>query len=158
MGIVTILPETTKNPITLMGQRAGICWNANVSDNEKNYKRGLDCIKSGHGRVMEYVNVEMIIDGYSAKVLREYYTHIGGSPTRLQASTRYIDYSKGDGFNYVTPNSIKNNYKVNKDWEKIKNEIIEKNKYIDEIYEHQMLLWKEEKNNLKMNNKNIIMV
>lgn len=45
-----------------------------------------------------------------------------------------------------------------KDWEKIKNEIIEKNKYIDEIYEHQMLLWKEEKNNLKMNNKNIIMV
>lgn len=32
-----------------------------------------------------------------------------------------------------------------KDWEKIKNEIIEKNKYIDEIYEHQMLLWKEEK-------------
>lgn len=119
MGTVTILPETTKNPITLMGQRAGVCWGANVSDNEKNYKRGLDCIKSGHGRVMEYVNVEMIIDGYSAKVLREYYTHIGGSPTRLQASTRYIDYSKGEGFNYVTPNSIKNNYKVNKDWEKI---------------------------------------
>ena len=119
MGTVTILPETTKNPITLMGQRAGVCWGANVSDNEKNYKRGLDCIKSGHGRVMEYVNVEMIIDGYSAKVLREYYTHIGGSPTRLQASTRYIDYSKGEGFNYVTPNSVKNNYKVNKDWEKI---------------------------------------
>lgn len=109
MGTITILPETTKNPITLMGQRAGVCWNANVSDNEKNYKRGLDCIKSGHGRVMEYVNVEMIIDGYSAKVLREYYTHIGGSPTRLQASTRYINYSKGDGFTYTTPDSIVKN-------------------------------------------------
>lgn len=109
MGTITILSETTKNPITLMGQRAGVCWNANVSDNEKNYKRGLDCIKSGHGRVMEYVNVEMIIDGYSAKVLREYYTHIGGSPTRLQASTRYIDYSKGDGFVYITPDSIVKN-------------------------------------------------
>ena len=119
MGTVTILPETTKNPITLMGARAGVCWGADISNNEKNYRRGLDCIKSGHGRVMEYVNVEMIIDGYSAKVLREYYTHIGGSPTRLQASTRYIDYSKGEGFNYVTPNSIKNNYKVNEDWEKI---------------------------------------
>lgn len=106
MGIITILPETTKNPITLMGQRAGVCWGANVSDNEKNYKRGLDCIKSGHGRVMEYVNVEMIINGYSAKVLREYYTHIGGAPTRLQASTRYINYSKGDGFTYTTPSSI----------------------------------------------------
>ena len=41
MGTVIILPETTKNPITLMGSRAGICWNANVSDNEKNYKRGF---------------------------------------------------------------------------------------------------------------------
>lgn len=106
MGTITILPETTKNPITLIGARAGVCWGANVSDDEKNYKRGLDCIKSGHGRVMEFVNVEMIIDGYSAKVLREYYTHIGGSPTRLQASTRYINYSKGDGFNYTTPKSI----------------------------------------------------
>ena len=109
MGTITILPETPKNPITLMGARAGVCWGANVSDDEKNYKRGLDCIKSGHGRVMEFVNVEMIIDGYSAKVLREYYTHIGGSPTRLQASTRYINYSKGDGFNYTTPKSIDTN-------------------------------------------------
>lgn len=113
MGTVTILPETTKNPITLMGARAGVCWGADISNNEKNYKRGLDCIKSGHGRVMEYVNVEMIIDGYSAKVLREYYTHIGGSPTRLQASTRYINYSKGDGFAYITPDSIvKNEAKI----------------------------------------------
>ena len=109
MGTITILPETTKNPITLMGARAGCCWNANITDDEKNYKRGLDCIKSGHERVMEFVNVEMIIDGYSAKVLREYYTHIGGSPTRLQASTRYINYSKGDGFNYTTPKSIDTN-------------------------------------------------
>ena len=113
MGTIAILPETTKNPITLMGARAGVCWGADVSNNEKNYKRGLDCIKSGHGRVMEYVNVEMIIDGYSAKVLREYYTHIGGSPTRLQASTRYINYSKGDGFAYITPDSIvKNEAKI----------------------------------------------
>ena len=116
MGTITILPETTKNPITLMGARAGCCWNANITDDEKNYKRGLDCIKSGHGRVMEYVNVEMIIDGYSAKVLREYYTHIGGSPSRLQASTRYINYSKGNGFAYVTPQSISNDEDVATTW------------------------------------------
>lgn len=107
MGSIMILPETTKNPITLMGRRAGCCWNANITDDNKNYKRGLECIKSGHGRVMEYVNVEMIIDGYSARVIREWYTHLGGSPTRLQASTRYIDYEHG--FNYVVPNSIRNN-------------------------------------------------
>ena len=119
MGTITILPETTKNPITLMGMRAGTCWNANITDNEKNYKRGLDCIKSGHGRVMEYVNVEMIIDGYSAKVLREYYTHIGGSPSRLQASTRYIDYSKGNGFDYVTPQSISKDEDVAATWHSV---------------------------------------
>ena len=119
MGTITILPETTKNPITLMGARAGVCWGADVSNNEKNYKRGLDCIKSGHGRVMEYVNVEMIIDGYSAKVLREYYTHIGGSPSRLQASTRYIDYSKGNGFDYVTPQSISKDEDVAATWHSV---------------------------------------
>ena len=106
MGTITILPETTKNPITLIGQRAGICWNADTSDAEKNYRRGWDCITSGHGRTLEYVNVELLIDGYSARVMREWYTHIGGAPTRLQASTRYIDYGE---FEYVTPKSISEN-------------------------------------------------
>lgn len=106
MGNITILEETTKNPITLIGKRAGVCWGADITDDEKNYKRGMDCILSNHGRTLEYVNVEMILDGYSARVIREWYTHIGGAPTRLQASTRYIDYEHG--FDYVTPYSIKN--------------------------------------------------
>jgi len=106
MGKIIILPETTKNPITLIGERAGICWGADITDAEKNYKRGLDCLESNHGRTLEYVNVETVIEGYSAKVIREYYTHIGGSPTRLQASTRYIDYTVGDGFEYVIPKSF----------------------------------------------------
>lgn len=103
---VTILNETTKNPITLMGERAGVCWGADITDEEKNYKRGLDCLKSGHGRVLEYVNVEMILDGYSARVIREWYTHLGGAPTRLQASTRYINYKD---FSYVLPPKIEKN-------------------------------------------------
>ena len=118
MGTIIILPETTKNPITLMGARAGCCWNANIAKNERNYKRGLDCIKSGHGRVMEYPNVEMIIDGYSAKTIREYYTPIV-SASRLQASTRYIDYSKGNGFDYVTPQSISNDEDVAATWHSV---------------------------------------
>lgn len=105
MGKIIILPETTKNPITLIGKRAGVCWGADISDNEKNYKRGMECIMAQHGRTLEYVNVEMIIDGYSARVIREFYTHIGGAPTRLQASTRYINYND---FNYIVPKSIKN--------------------------------------------------
>ena len=84
MGTITILPETTINPITIIGERAGVCWGADTKDKEKNYKRGIDCILSGHGRTLEYVNVEMIIDGYSARCVREWYTHIGGAPTRLR--------------------------------------------------------------------------
>ena len=109
MGNVIVLEETTKNPITLIGKRAGVCWGADVTDDSKNYRRGIDCITSNHGRTLEYVNVEMIIDGYSARVIREWYTHLGGSPTRLQASTRYIDYEHG--FDYVVPESIKNDEK-----------------------------------------------
>lgn len=106
MGNVTILPETTRNPISLIGERAGVCWGADTSNPEKNYKRGWDCITSGHGRTLEFVNVEMILDGYSARVIREWYTHIGGAPTRLQASTRYIDYG---AFQYIIPNTVKKN-------------------------------------------------
>ena len=104
--MIAILQETPKNPITLMGQRAGVCWGADINNEEKNYKRGLDCIQSGHHRVMEYVNVEMIIDGYSARVIREWYTHIGGAPTRLQASPRYIHYKD---FTYTVPPSVAEN-------------------------------------------------
>jgi thymidylate synthase (FAD) len=105
--MITILDTTTKNPISLMGERAGICWGSDISDPQKNYQRGLDCIKSGHGRVMEYVNVETIIEGYSARVIREWYTHIGGAPTRLQESTRYVDCNN---FNYVMPPTIKKDF------------------------------------------------
>ena len=114
MGTVTIIKETTKNPITLMGERAGVCWGANIEDGEKNYKRGLDFLKSGHGRVMEYVDVELILDGYSARVIREWYTHIGGAPTRLQASTRYINYKD---FSYVLPPTVAKNEEARKIYE-----------------------------------------
>ena len=107
MGQVIIQSETTKNPITLIGQQAGICYGANTEDKERNYKRGLDCLSSNHGRTFEFPDVYMIIDGYSARVIREWYTHIGGAPTRLQASTRYINYQKG--FDYITPPKVEKN-------------------------------------------------
>lgn len=107
MGTVTIQRFTVKEPISMIGEEAGICWGADTSDTEKNYKRGLDCLQSEHGRTFEFPDVYMILDGYSARVIREWYTHIGGFPTRLQASTRYIDYEHG--FDYVTPPSIADN-------------------------------------------------
>ena len=107
MGTIIITNDTTKTPITMIGFYAGVCQGADTSNQEKNYKRGLDCIESVHGRTWEFPDVYAIIDGYSAKVLREWYTHIGCLPTRLQGSTRYINYSKGEGFEYKTPPSVK---------------------------------------------------
>ena len=106
MGTITILPETIQRPITMIGQMAGVCWGADTSDDAKNYKRGWDCITSGHGRTLEYPDIYMVLDGYSARVIREWYTHIGGAPTRLQASTRYINYGE---FEYVVPPSVREN-------------------------------------------------
>ncbi len=80
MPKITLMPETTRNPITLIGERAGVCWGANIHNPEANYKRGMDCLASNHGRTLEFVNVEAVFDGYSARVIREWYTHIGGAP------------------------------------------------------------------------------
>lgn len=106
MGTVIISDETTKFPITLIGRMAGLCYGSDTSDEEKNYKRGLNCIKDGHGRVLEFPDIYVSIEGYSARVIRELYTHIGGAPTRLQSSTRYIDYSN---FDYIVPRTVKSN-------------------------------------------------
>ena len=120
MGKVIILPGTTRQPITKMGEMAGVCWGADTADASKNYRRGLDCIESGHGRVMEFVNVEMVLDGYSARVMREWYTHIGCLPARLQSSTRYIDYHE---FEYVIPASIANNPDALEDYNDVMRDI-----------------------------------
>ena len=110
MGTVTIQNHTTLHPIAMIGEEAGICWGADTSSVHKNIKRGKSCLKSGHLRTAEYPVVYMILDGYSARVIREFYTHIAGAPTRLQASTRYIDYEHG--FDYIIPHTIENNPKA----------------------------------------------
>lgn len=100
MGKITLLDSTTKYPLQLIGESAGICWESPIDDAEKNIKRAKSCIASGHGRVMEYPEIHMVLDGYSARVIREWYTHLGGAPTRLQSSTRYVNES---GFDVVVP-------------------------------------------------------
>lgn len=102
-GKVTIFEETTKNPITLIGKMAGICYGSDVESDIKNYQRGVRCIKDGHNRVLEYPQVFMKLEDISCRVAREFYTHNGGLPTRLQESTRYVNMK---GFNYYTPSGI----------------------------------------------------
>ncbi|MCD7811297.1 MAG: FAD-dependent thymidylate synthase [Ruminococcus sp.] len=131
MGKIIIQSETTLDPISLIGREAGVCWGGDIIDKQKNYKRGIGCLESGHGRTWEYPQVYMVIDGYSARVIRELYTHIGGSPTRLQASTRYIDYQKG--FPFVTPPTVLQNSEANKIYGKVMENIFEAMKSLEKL-------------------------
>lgn len=130
MGVI-IQEDTTLKPITLIGKEAGICWGADTSDSEKNYKRGMDCINNNHGRTIEFPDVYMVLDGYSARVIREFYTHIGGAPTRLQASTRYIDYEHG--FDYITPTTVSKNPMATLSYLDAMNNIAESLKTLDDL-------------------------
>ena len=122
MHKVIIQDFTVKNPVQMIGYEAGICWGADVTDPIKNEKRGWDCIKSEHGRTLEFPQIYMTIKGYSARMMRELYTHIGGMPTRLQESTRYIDYESG--FNYVTPHTVKANPEALNEYNAMMNDIL----------------------------------
>ena len=122
MPQVIIQSYTAKDPISLIGTEAGVCWGADITNAEKNYKRGIDCLESEHGRTFEFPDVYMILDGYRARVIREWYTHVGGAPTRLQASTRYINYQKG--FDYVTPPKIEANAEAKAVYDGAMNDIL----------------------------------
>jgi len=112
--MITIL-ESTEYPIAQMGKMAGICWGADISTHTVNFTRGKECIESGHGRVTEYSDIIIEISEYSARMIRELYTHIQGV-SRLQESTRYVDCSN---FQYYVPESIKNRNDVNIMYDKV---------------------------------------
>lgn len=110
MGKVILMTEyMTDKPITMIGRMAGECYGSDTSDDEKNYKRGLDCLADNHGRTFEFPDIYAKFEGFSARVIREWYTHIGGLPTRLQASTRYINY---DNFASIVPPEVQDNPKA----------------------------------------------
>lgn len=90
----------TENPIGAIAEAASICWNSTPKDKICDH-----VIETNHNRCLEFADITVIIEGVSAKVIREIYTHIAGT-SRLQASTRYINY---DNFDYIIPESIKNN-------------------------------------------------
>lgn len=130
MGKVIIKMDTCLDPITMIGRYAGICYDADTSLDIKNYKRGIECLKTNHGRTLEIPQIYMILDGYSAKVIREFYTHIGGLPTRLQSSTRYINYNN---FDYITPPSIVSNTEACKIYDETMNTILNAYKDLQDL-------------------------
>lgn len=121
MGQIILQPETTKNVFELMGRAAGYCYGSDISNVEKNIKRGRECFKNKHDRTLEYPQIYVVFKDYSARVMRELYTHIGGAPTRLQSSTRYINYGN---FNYVTPEAIEKDKDLKDEYDRAMNNIV----------------------------------
>lgn len=121
MGQIILQPETTKNVFELMGRAAGYCYGSDITNIEKNIKRGRECFKNKHDRTLEYPQIYVVFKDYSARVMRELYTHIGGAPTRLQSSTRYINYGN---FNYVTPEAIEKDKDLKDEYDRAMNNIV----------------------------------
>jgi thymidylate synthase (FAD) len=122
MGKITILDQTTKNPFTLIGRMSGVAYGSDISDDTKNYKRGVNCVKADHGRVLEFPEVYMTMEGYSARVMREFFRHVGDGLSAIQASTRYIDYNN---FDYYTPPGIEKKSDAKYIYDKTMKKIIE---------------------------------
>ena len=45
MGKVIVQDFTCKEPITMIGTEAGVCWGADISDQKKNYRRGMTALR-----------------------------------------------------------------------------------------------------------------
>ena len=106
------IKKYTKDPLTYMGEVAGYCYD---TTNSKFFERiAKRCLIEGHGRVQEFPDITFEFSGFSAKVVRELFRHVHLSA--LQASTRYIDYTKQ--FDYVIPPSVENNEQAKEVWQK----------------------------------------
>ena len=94
--------DYTGRPLVRIGEYAATCYNTTIKGEGHKERIAKHCIDSGHNRLLEFVDVTLEIT-CSARCAREWYTHIGGSPTRVQASTRYITY---DNFDYFIPDEL----------------------------------------------------
>ena len=100
------------NPLTVIGEASGKCYG---TTNIKAFERiAKQCLAENHGRTQEFAGITLEFSGYSAKVIRELFRHKHMS--ELQASTRYIDYTKQ--FDYIIPPSIENNKQAKDIWQK----------------------------------------
>lgn len=114
--MITVL-EYTKEPLKVMGNAASICYDSielqDILAGTKIKKaKGIakHCLKSGHDRIAEFGDVTFILDLYSARCIRQLYTHVIGV-SKVQQSTRYVEYDDVN-FGYYTPNAINKNEKA----------------------------------------------
>ena len=93
------LTRVTENPILAIEEAASNCYNSEPSSDGKIMKH---CIKSGHTSVTEFCDFTFHIEGISRALSHQLVRHRMAS--YAQRSQRYCS---EDGFEYITPYSIK---------------------------------------------------
>lgn len=94
------LTRITENPILAIEEAASNCYNSEATGDGKIMKH---CIKSGHTSVTEFCDFTFHIEGISRALSHQLVRHRLAS--YAQRSQRYCS---EDGFEYVTPLTIKN--------------------------------------------------
>lgn len=123
MGRVRIL-DYTKKPLNLIGEVASICWDSKPSAGIAKH-----CLNANHTRTFEFADVVLELDGYSARAIREIYTHVIGT-SRLQASTRYIKY---ENMEYFLPPTIAENPEANRAYTELMDQVRETYKILSSL-------------------------
>lgn len=99
MDVVVV--SKTENPMRLISFAAGVCYDKQDSYSER---RVLNCIKAGHGSVLEHAVVSLYIKGISRSCLAQLTRHRHTSFS--VKSQRYVKFTSDDverGRWYVTP-------------------------------------------------------
>lgn len=104
------LLRVEESPLNHIGKVAGICYNSCITDSDKNVKRAKNSIISGHGKIMDFIDIEFVITGLSARTMRQLGRYQIGF-TYLQESTRYVEYGNFEYYELKNPNKkVKDTY------------------------------------------------
>ena len=64
--------DYTHNPLTTIGERASVCYNTKLKDENHAQRIGKSVLTDGHGRNMEFARIDFaIVGGCSARMERE---------------------------------------------------------------------------------------
>lgn len=105
------LTRVTENPILAIEEAASNCYNSEATGNGKIMKH---CIKSGHTSVTEFCDFTFHIEGISRALSHQLVRHRMAS--YAQRSQRYCS---EDGFEYITPYSIKTDADAWREYDKV---------------------------------------
>ena len=119
------LTRVTKNPILAIEEAASNCYDSTPTQDGNIMK---SCYKSGHHSVLEFADFTFHIEGVSRALLAQLTRHRVAS-----FAVRSQRYCSEDGFGYVTPDTIENNFAAKLEYDKLMSKIEESYEYFQEL-------------------------